>query len=127
MQYDPVTVLAAVIEQGGRWLVARRPALKAHGGKWEFPGGKVELGEDVFSAVGRELAEELGVLATAVGNVLFSFREPDSPFFIHFVAVKIEGDPAALEHDEVRWVTIDEIRTLDLAPADAAFVSNALE
>jgi mutator protein MutT len=117
-----VRVLAAVIQQDGRWLLCRRPGHKRHGGCWEFPGGKVERGETLFEAAVRELREELAVKVVSVGDVVFSARDPDSPFVIEFVAVAINGEPAALEHDEIRWLDYAEAVILPLAPADRAFL-----
>ena len=68
----PVRVVAAVIErasdEGARLLVCRRPAHKRHGGLWEFPGGKVEAGEDLLHAARRELAEELALETETAGS-----------------------------------------------------------
>jgi 8-oxo-dGTP diphosphatase len=119
---EAIRVLAAVISRDGRWLVCRRPAHKRHGGLWEFPGGKLEPGETLLAAACRELAEELGVQATRVGDVRFARRDPGSVFVIEFVDVEIDGEPAALEHDDVRWVDAAGLRRLDLAPTDRAFV-----
>jgi 8-oxo-dGTP diphosphatase len=117
-----IRVLAAVIEQDGRWLLCLRPARKRHGGCWEFPGGKVEPGESHVEAARREMREELGVEVVEAGDVLCSHHDPDSPFVIDFVAVRITGEPRALEHEALRWVTPDEAAGLPLAPADRAFV-----
>jgi 8-oxo-dGTP diphosphatase len=119
---DAVRVLAAVVRRGDRWLICRRPVNKRHGGLWEFPGGKLEPGEDHGAAARREVREELGVAARAVGPLLARHRDPDSPYVIDFVRVEIEGEPAALEHDAVYWATLAELRALPLAPSDRAFV-----
>ena len=50
-----------------------------------------------------------------------SHRAPDSPFLVHFVDAPVEGSPIALEHEEMRWVTTEELQGLSLAPADRAF------
>jgi 8-oxo-dGTP diphosphatase len=122
--HDPasIRVLAAVIRRGDRWLLCRRPAHKRHGGFWEFPGGKLEEGETLYDAAVRELAEELGVDVHEVGEVLFTARDPGSPFVIEFVDVVVAGEPRPLEHDEVMWATPPEAAALPLAPADRAFV-----
>jgi mutator protein MutT len=121
---DAVTpVLAAVIRRGDRYLLARRPAHKRHGGLWEFPGGKLEAGESWLDAARRELREELGVAVTGVAEPVYRRRDLTSPFEIVFVEVEIDGEPVALEHEEVRWVAAAEMATLELAPADAGFAA----
>jgi mutator protein MutT len=114
-------VLAAVIRRGGRYLVGRRPASKRHGGLWEFPGGKVRHGESWLDAARRELREELGVGVVAAGEPVFRQVDPASSLEIVFVEVGIEGEPRALEHDELRWVEPPAMARLELAPADRAF------
>jgi len=116
------SVLAAVIQRDDRYLVCRRPAHKRHGDLWEFPGGKLESGETHEDAARRELAEELGVDVQAVGNMLFAVADPGSEFVIEFVPVTIEGEPRCIEHSALRWLTLDELGELDLAPSDRRFV-----
>lgn len=119
---ERVLVIAAVIRRGGHVLLCRRPAHKRHGGLWEFPGGKLEEGESLLHAAQRELEEELRLQATSLGDLLFECQDPGSVFVIQFVEVVAVGEPNAQEHDEVRWVSIDQAAGLPLAPADAAFV-----
>ena len=119
----PVDVVAAVIVRSGRYLLGRRPEEKRHGGLWEFPGGKVDAGEDWLQAAHRELTEELGMAAQAVGRVLHSASDEGSPFVIHFIEVEATGEPEPTEHTRVGWFTPEELGGLPLAPADARFVS----
>jgi mutator protein MutT len=63
-----IRVIAAVLARGEKLLVCQRPPHKRHGGLWEFPGGKVEAGEDDETAARRELAEELGIEVESVGD-----------------------------------------------------------
>ena len=121
-----VRVLAAVIRRGDSWLVCRRPDHKRHGGLWEFPGGKLEPGEDLLAAAHRELDEELGVRVVAIGEPLLEVRDAGSPFIIVFTPVNVDGEPQALEHPEVRWVTAGEALRLPLAPADRTFAEQVL-
>jgi 8-oxo-dGTP diphosphatase len=122
-----VPVLAAVINERGKYLVCKRPASKRHGGLWEFPGGKREPGETRDAAAHRELGEELGVQVEQVGEVLLSVRDPGSIYLIEFTSIAIRGEPAALEHDELRWCTVDELRALALAPSDLTFANECLQ
>ncbi len=121
-----VPVAAAVALREGRYLVGRRPAHKRHGGFWEFPGGKVGDGESLADGISRELAEELGVRVAATGSILFTARDPGSPFLIHFLEVVLAGEPRAMEHDQVGWFTPVELAELPLAPTDARFVREVL-
>lgn len=117
-------VVAAVIQRGVDYLVCLRPPHKRHGGLWEFPGGKSEPGESDFDAVKRELAEELQVETTQVADALLELHDPGSPFLIAFVPTSIAGEPSAIEHSEIRWVPLDLLDSLPLAPSDAAFVQS---
>jgi 8-oxo-dGTP diphosphatase len=119
---DTIPVLAAVVRRDGRYLVARRPEEKRHGGLWEFPGGKMDSDESLLGAATRELREELGLSVTGVGAVLFEAMDPGSSFLIRFVEVQVEGEPRALEHSELGWFSPDVLRRLALAPSDARFV-----
>lgn len=123
---EPIPVVAAVIRRGETVLVARRPAHKRHGGLWEFPGGKVLPSETALEATRRELAEELGVQVVELGPALFSVRDPDSAFVIHFHEATIHGTPVSHEHEELRWATIAELLGVPLAPADQQFLRDHL-
>lgn len=122
-----IRVLAAVVRRGDRYLLCRRPAGKRHGGCWEFPGGKVDPGETSLAAVRRELREELGVEVAVVGPPRFERRDPGSPFLLEFVDVEIRGEPVPTEHEEVRWVAVEDMAALPLAPVDRVFVEEVLE
>lgn len=115
-------MVAAVIRRKGRYLLGRRPAHKRHGGLWEFPGGKLDPGETAGEAARRELREELSLAVTEVATALHTVDDPGSPFAIHFHPVDVEGEAAAMEHDAVGWFTLDELREMELAPADERFV-----
>jgi 8-oxo-dGTP diphosphatase len=119
-----VRVLAAVIQRQGRYLLCLRPPQKRHGGLWEFPGGKLEAGESLAQAARRELKEEVGVEVTEWGPPLFSHREAGSRYQIEFLPIEIIGEPRALEHDQVRWVSLEELKSLPLAPSDRAFAES---
>ena len=121
---DRIRVVAAVIQRDGRFLVCQRSHLKRHGGLWEFPGGKIELSETIEAAAERELKEELALEVTGIGRTLLIHMDPGSPFQIEFVEVFAEGDPRALEHEEVRWVLPAELELIPLAPTDEVFAAS---
>lgn len=115
-------VVAAVMKRENRYLICQRPVHKRHGGLWEFPGGKCELGETDSDAVRRELQEELGIIVNNVGVVLFTAADPDSEFMIAFLPTTINGEPEPIEHSALAWATISELQQLPLAPSDRQFV-----
>ena len=113
-------VVAALIWRGERFLACQRPAHKARGLLWEFVGGKVEPGETLEDALVRECREELAV--TVVPRDIFmevTHVYPDLTVHLTlFNADLPEGEPKALEHNDVRWITVNEIDGLQFCPAD---------
>ena len=119
-----IVVSAAVIERDDAFLMTRR-ADDAHlGGRWEFPGGKVESGESREDALVREVDEELGCVAR-VGRLLLTTQHayPDVHVELHFYAVVLDGAPQARLGQEMRWVARHELGALDLPEADADLVA----
>ena len=99
-------VVAAIIENEGRVLVARRRKGIRFGGFWEFPGGKLEPGETPERGLERELAEELG-LETRTGELLCSVTYRGRGLAIELLAYRVlsfEGEIRLTDHDAVRWV-----------------------
>lgn len=117
-------VCAVIVDETGRYLVAKRPKGKALAGKWEFPGGKVDADEEPRDALCREIREEMGAEIRVTGvlrEVLHhypSFSIRLLPFLAHVSA----GSLRALEHEEIRWASLDELRSLDFAEADVPVV-----
>lgn len=118
-----VRVIAAVIQRGDRFLVCQRPLHKRHGGLWEFPGGKVESGESDRQAIERELREELGLRVASVATEILSLHDPGSPFLIAFVPVEVIGEAECREHAALKWLSMEELAVMPLAPSDAMFVT----
>lgn len=113
-------VVAALIWDGDRFMACQRPAHKARGLLWEFVGGKVDLGETKEQALIRECREELNV-TVSVGNVFMEVihEYPDLTIELTlFHATIAEGTPENLEHNDIRWITVDEIDQYDFCPAD---------
>jgi 8-oxo-dGTP diphosphatase len=113
-------VTAAIMEKDGKILIAKRKQTSTLGGKWEFPGGKIELGETPEQCLKRELREEFGV-EIEVNEFICSSQCAYSHIDIELMAYKakyISGDFQLNVHDEIKWVNIDEARKVDLAEAD---------
>jgi len=122
----PIPVVCALIEDGaGRVLVAKRPAHKHLGLKWEFPGGKVEPGETAWEALGREIWEELGakIVPAPEAETLPRVRSGQGNGLIELIAFVVRlaaasPPPRAREHLEFRWANPADLAEIDLAQAD---------
>lgn len=118
-----VEVVAALLCRKDRFLICRRPAHKARGGLYEFPGGKVEPGETPQQALRRECAEELAidaVIGDAVADVSHTY--PDVTIHLTLYQAEIPaGEPCSLEHDDLRWITPAQLDSFPFCPADIAF------
>lgn len=120
MEKKVTEVVATLIWDGDRFLVCQRPAHKAQGLLWEFVGGKVELGESKEQALARECREELAV-TISVGEVFTEVNHDYPDLNVHltlFNAAIIEGTPQLLEHNDMRWITPEEIPQYEFCPAD---------
>lgn len=118
-------VVAAIIERGGLVLVCRRREDGAHPLKWEFPGGKVELGESPEDALRRELREELGIAAEIGGEITrYEYAYPGkAPILLVFYRVaEFTGEPANLVFHEIRWEAGKLLRDYDFLEGDVDFV-----
>lgn len=115
---------AGIVVRGGRVLVGRRKPGGDLGGRWEFPGGKLEPGETAEGALAREYQEELGVEAEALGRLgRSSFEHRGRPYELVAVALCVSGDEfAPREHDEFRWAAAEELVALDLAESDRSLL-----
>ncbi len=115
-----VIVAAALVRERGRILVTQRKEGSSHGLLWEFPGGKVEEGEDPREALKRELREELDVEADAgrMFDAVFHFY-PEYPILLLVYGCRIDkGSLKPIGCRDLRWVTIRELRKLAMPPAD---------
>ena len=113
-------VVAALIWEGDRFLIGQRPEHKARGLLWEFVGGKTEPGESKEQALIRECREELDV-EIQVGDVFLEVTHEYTDLTVHltlFHASIVRGIPQKLEHQDLRWITPQEIENYAFCPAD---------
>ena len=119
--HPPIDVVAAVVRRDdGRLLISQRNADDMLGGYWEFPGGKVDPGEDLKTAVRRELLEELGIeteIGSEIHRIVHPYPDRDVRL-VFFDARIISGEPQKLEVADFRWVTLDEIMDYQFPEAD---------
>lgn len=120
----PTQVVAALIWRQDRFLICQRPAHKARGLLWEFVGGKVEPGETKEEALARECREELDADVRA-GEVFMQLvhEYPDLTVELTLFHATMEGDPRLLEHNDLRWITVEEIDDYDFCPADTEILA----
>ena len=120
MEKKVTEVVAALIWVEDRFLICQRPAHKDRGLLWEFVGGKVEPGETKEQALVRECREELAV-TISVGEVFMEVDHDYPDLNVHlmlFNAAIIEGIPQMLEHNDIRWITPEDIPQYNFCPAD---------
>jgi 8-oxo-dGTP diphosphatase len=115
-----VIVAAGLTIERGKILVTQRKNDSSHGLLWEFPGGKVEEGEDPRGALRRELQEELDVEVNVgeLFDAVFYFY-PEYPILLLVYRCRVEkGSPKPIGCHDLRWVTLRELETLVMPPAD---------
>ena len=120
---DRIIVVAAVIEQGGRFLITRRLKGTHLAGYWEFPGGKVHEGETLIQALEREMLEEL---STGILNPRRIFQTVhdynDRSVELNFYRGDLTAEPQPMLGQELRWVPREQFAALEFPPADAELI-----
>lgn len=124
-----VIVAAGIVIEGGRVLLSRRKQGTHLEGLWEFPGGKVEAGEDPRAALTRELEEELGI-ATRIGEIVdvtfHRYEDADKAVLLLFFEAEREPgspEPRAIDVAEVAWFAADALDPSTFPPADVAVLA----
>ena len=118
-----VEVVAALIFRGNKFLIAQRPKEKARAYLWEFVGGKVEKNETRVQALERECREELGV--TVLPKKVYTTVEhvyPDLTVRLTLFLSEMIGEPKKIEHNDLKWITVDEIDDYPFCPADLSIL-----
>lgn len=122
-----INVVAALIENSGKYFVAKRANGKL-AGYWEFPGGKIKSGETNFQAIEREIKEELGIRVNAVSNIAH-FKHEYSYAIIKLALIDctlLDSNPKIVldgSHSRYEWVDISNIN-IEFAPLDNKIVTH---
>jgi 8-oxo-dGTP diphosphatase len=120
----------ALVDADGRVLIAQRPAGKTMAGLWEFPGGKIEDGEQPEQSLIRELKEELGIVVSEACLAPLTFASHSYPDF-HllmplYVCRRWEGTVTAKEGQQLAWVKPNRLREYEMPPADVPLISHLM-
>ena len=122
-----ILVVAAVVVRRHRVLLTQRESGSHLAGYWEFPGGKIEAGEDPPTALRRELMEELGVDAVVEAPFAFNHHAyPGKRVLLLTYLARFDGDPRKQECAALGWFTDDEVRALNMPPADGPILTRLL-
>lgn len=117
-----IDVVAGVIKKDGKFLIARRSKEKHLGGYWEYAGGKIEEGETDQLTLQRELKEEFGIAVEVKRYLTTSFfrYEKINVNLKAYLVEHLTGDFILRDHDAISWITSDEFKNFEFAPADIA-------
>jgi 8-oxo-dGTP diphosphatase len=118
---EPLHVVGGILLDGDEILIARRAAHKSAAGLWEFPGGKVEIGEDPKEALKREILEELNLKVLPLQT--FDISETlagDTPLRLQVIVCSIDGEfeGSSSDHDAFRWARISDLPQLEWPKPD---------
>jgi 8-oxo-dGTP diphosphatase len=125
MTKKQLLVTAAIIEKDNKFLITKRPISKHNGGRWEFPGGKVEFGEDLRTCLEREIKEELGIEIKADEIFEYSsfvYEEKRHVVLVAFHCKYLSGKIQKHDIDDYAWVSPKEMDDYDITEADIDFV-----
>jgi 8-oxo-dGTP diphosphatase len=123
-----IRVVAAVIEQNGRYLVTQRRPTAVLPLLWEFPGGKVEAGETDLEALAREVRHRVGVEikpGAQISSVNHTYEHYTVELHLYDCRL-LRGEPSAVNVHQFRWVESDDFDQLPFTPADEASMSKLL-
>lgn len=116
--------VGVILDSENRVLIAKRSAQSHQGGLWEFPGGKVESGESVQTALARELSEELGIdIGPAAPLTKVSHDYADKSVCLDvWVVAEFSGVATGCEGQPLLWVSVNDLQQYDFPEANAPIV-----
>lgn len=118
-----VVVVAAVIEEGDRFLVTRRQQGVHLAGLWEFPGGKIDPAETHQAALRREIREELDADVEVQQLLLHTTHAyPDRTVSLYFYRCRLIGEPRPMLGQQMQWVARTQLASLGFPPADEELI-----
>jgi 8-oxo-dGTP diphosphatase len=128
MSKNAIYVAAGIVLRNKQIFLTKRAQAAHQGGKWEFPGGKVEQGETVEQALLRELNEEIGIeVTTSNAFMTISHDYPEKKVVLDFFLVtQFDGEPSGCEGQEFSWFDIAVLAELDFPEANQAVVDQLL-
>ncbi len=115
-----IPVVTGILRKGDKVLVGERPQGHTLAGQWEFPGGKLEVGESPEEALKRELSEELGIEAN-VGKLLLTSAHNYSEVSILLLFFEVlfwKGEPKPTHHAHLRWILPEDLYALEIPEAN---------
>ena len=119
-----VHVAVGVVLRGNKVFISLRPDTAHQGGKWEFPGGKVDEAESVTEALIRELHEEIGIVVRASEPLLViehDYKDKQVKLDVHLVT-EFEGEPYGKENQQTRWLEIQALQEDEFPAANIAII-----
>ena len=129
MKFLRINVVAGIIINQNKILIGKRKDKDIGGGKWEFPGGKIEVGETNREALERELYEELGISAK-IGKELMNYEHmfKTTIYNISFMEIiDCDGEIRNNAHSEIKWVKFSNLPEYDLISGDDRFIQSLLK
>jgi len=126
---DFLQIALGVVEHEGKYLVAQRKKHQHQGGKWEFPGGKVEQGETLEQALVRELQEEVGITPTQFQHLItVEHTYPDLSVQLNtWYVTEFQGVAKSGESQTINWVSVEELSQLTFPDANKAIIQAVFE
>ena len=129
MKFLRINVVAGIIINQNKILIGKRKDKDIGGGKWEFPGGKIEIGETNSEALERELYEELGI-SVKIGKELMNYEHmfKTTIYNISFMEIiDYEGEICNNAHSEIKWVKFSNLLEYDFISGDDRFIQSLIK